>query len=64
MFLFTVIYVACTFRMKDPRPPLPDYLGATTPGYNSIAAMTISLLASVAFSEVRKKLKNIIIINY
>lgn len=52
MFIFTVIYVACTFRMTDPRPPLPEYLGATTAGYNSIVAMTISLMASVAFSEV------------
>ena len=55
MFIFTVIYVACTFRMSDPRPPLPDELGATTAGYNSIVAMTISLLASVSFSEVFHK---------
>ena len=52
MFIFTVIYVACIFRMAEPRPELPEYLGATTAGYNSIVAMTISLLASVAFSEV------------
>ena len=57
MFVFTVIYVGCTFHMSDPRPPLPEKLGATTAGYNSIVAMTISLLASVAFSEV-KTIKN------
>lgn len=52
MFIFTIIYVSCTFRMSEPLPPLPEKLGATTAGYNSIVAMTISLLASVAFSEV------------
>ena len=56
MFVFTVIYVGCTFRMSDPRPPLPESLGATTAGYNSIVAMTISLLASVSFSEVQTSL--------
>ena len=50
--IFTIIYVSCTFRMSEPLPPLPEKLGATTAGYNSIVAMTISLLASVAFSEV------------
>nr|KAJ3420857.1 hypothetical protein HK105_005122 [Polyrhizophydium stewartii] len=51
LLLFTsVIYIGVSFKGVT-LPPLPDYLGATTAGWQSFVTLGISLCAATFFSE-------------
>ncbi|KAI8919178.1 hypothetical protein DFJ77DRAFT_453269 [Powellomyces hirtus] len=47
----TAVYVAVTFRLPDPRPPLPPTLDANYQGYTSIVTMGVSLICATFFSD-------------
>lgn len=51
LLLVTMIYVAATFRLPDPLPPLPPTLDANYAGWSSIVTMGVSLIAASFFSD-------------
>ncbi|KAJ3031461.1 UNVERIFIED_CONTAM: Coatomer subunit zeta-1 [Siphonaria sp. JEL0065] len=50
LVIVTAIYMAVTFR-NEPLPPLPEYLGATTAGWKTIATIAIPLTCATFFGE-------------
>ncbi|TPX69926.1 hypothetical protein SpCBS45565_g02087 [Spizellomyces sp. 'palustris'] len=47
----TMVYIAVTFRLPDPRPPLPPTLDANYAGWSSIVTMGVSLTAATFYSD-------------
>ncbi|KAJ3298262.1 hypothetical protein HDU79_011549 [Rhizoclosmatium sp. JEL0117] len=51
LVLVSSIYLGVTFHNNGPLPPMPEYLGATTAGWKTLATIAIPLTCATFFSD-------------